>query len=70
MAKTITTKTYEEVDAAMDELMAAQKAFEDAVYKFHTVFNPNGVSLDGLIEDIDETMSEIVDCIQETFEHD
>ena len=68
MAKTITKITREEVETAFAEFKTAQDAFAQAAEKFKTVFDPDYVSLDGLVEDIDETFSEIMDAIEEAFE--
>ena len=61
-------RTHEEVKSAYLELTAASDVFNDAVLKFKKVFDPDDVSLDGLIESIDETLSEIDDAIEDTYD--
>ena len=70
MAKTETTATREEVEAAFEELKAAGKVYLDAVDKFMRVFDCDTVSAEGLYEHLEGVENDIQENIDSTFEED
>lgn len=68
MAKRKTTRTRDEVVAALDTLKLAQKEFELAINKFKEIYEPSTVEITGFIDDIESTIWDIEADIDETFE--
>jgi hypothetical protein len=68
MAKTETSATLEEVDAAYEELKQATDTYLAAMDKFSKVFDCNTVSMDGVAEDLENMLFEINENINFTFE--
>lgn len=59
--------TLAKVEDAYKELETARIIFDAAITKFQKVYNPSTVGLDYWQEGLQDTMSEIQDDINETF---
>ena len=68
MAKTNTKLTHKEAIGELVELQIAADAFSAAIHSFKKKYNPDTVGLDEFIEDIEDTLHEIREDIDESFQ--
>ena len=67
MAKTETKLTRDQVEAAYAKLQDAKDVFAQAIAEFGQVYNCDTVGLDYWAEGLEDTMYEIYDDIENTF---